>query len=137
MAKNKNDKAILSLKEQIKKKKAALDAAKKFNPVTNCSLELNVGERYNLHTLLPDAIVPLIVRVNALKLSAESLGLADQFKISGYTMEDWMTDLNTKLTIANRKQEEIRLKSLEIKLHTLLSLDTKVELELEELASQI
>lgn len=137
MAKNKNDQAILKLKKDIAAKKAALKAAERFVPITNCSLIIN-SERFNLHTINDaDTITGLMVALNVYKISASDLGLLETFKISGFTVTDWMSDLQVKLTIINRKQEEGRLKKLEDRLHSLLSTDTKVELELSELRSMI
>lgn len=132
----KNDKVILELKKKIEEKKKQLKAADRFTPVTNCSLNLN-GTRQNLNVAGKEILVNLLVNLNALKMSAESLNLLDQFKIDGFTVKDWMQDVQTKLTMVDRKLEEQRLKALETKLHNLLSVDKKVELEIEDLRNLI
>ena len=133
---DKNDAVIFDLKKKIEEKKKALKATEKFTPHTNCSLELD-GARVNLHTLTKDSIVALLVKLNAYRLSAKDLGLLEDFKVSGYSVGEWIKDLQCKLMNVNRTVEEARLKAMEAKLHNLLSHDTKVELELNEIAGSL
>ncbi len=132
----KNDNTILKLKEEVKKQKEAIKKIKPFVPVTNCSLDL-YGTRYNLHTLNKETLVTLMVRLNAYKLSAEDLDLSNEFKISGFSTEDWLADLKAKFLLIGKKEEEDRLKKLEDKLHKLLSEDKKVELEIDDLTKEV
>lgn len=125
-----NDTIILQLKEQIEEKKKALKSSEKFSPITNCSIELD-NNRMNIHALNKEQLVILLVRLNSYRLSAIDLGLAEDLKISGHELSDWMTDINAKLMNLNRKAEEERLQELEIQLHGLLSIDKKVELAID------
>jgi len=131
-----NDKTILSLKKQIEEKKKALKTSEKFIPVTNCSVEIG-DTRYNIHTLQITEVINLLVLLNTYKLSAEDLGMLEEFKISGYTVTEWITDLQTKRMILTRKAEENKLRAMEEKLHNLLSNEKKIELEIEEIASSL
>lgn len=132
-----NDDKILKLKEQIKAKKANLSKIGKFTPITNCSIEVN-GKRYNIHTLnSSDKIIPLMVEINIYRHSASELKFEEQFLISGYTPDQWLIDLQSKLSQVSRKDEEDRLKSMESKLEKLLSDDKRVELEIEEIMKSI
>jgi hypothetical protein len=54
----------------------------------------------------------------------------ETLNISGYSINDWMTDIKLKLDILSQKEEENSLKALESKLAALLSNDKKTELEL-------
>jgi hypothetical protein len=134
--KNSNDSTILALKGQIEYKKNALKATEKFSPVTNCSLEVD-NVRYNIHVLTKEQIIPLLIKLNSYKMSAEALGLLNDYTISGFSLKEWIQDLQAKLMNVNRKVEEDRLRRLEEKLHNLLSNDTKVELEIEEIKSML
>jgi hypothetical protein len=136
MAKSTNDKQVLELKKQVQEKKAALSASEVFKPKTNCSLLID-GERTNIRAASSERLVDLLVKVNALRLSAEDLGVANEFKISGFGAQEWISDIKSLLMNINRKQEEQRLKVLEDKLFNLLSSDKKVELEIDELRNQI
>lgn len=132
MSKDINDKRILELKSQIEKKKETLDLSLKFLPITNCSIELD-ETRYNIQTLGKDTLVSIMIRLNSYLLSAKDLGLECEFNISGYSLEDWITDIKSRLVIINNKEEERKLKIMEDKLSKLLSEDKKVELEIDEI----
>jgi hypothetical protein len=132
----KNDDVILKLKRDIETKKKLIKSSERFTPVTNCSLVLD-NERYNLNVLGKDQIIPLMVKLNSYAMSADALGLSAELQYSGFSVEDWMTDLNARWAIINRTNEEVRLKALESKLHNLLSIDKKVELEIADIAASI
>jgi hypothetical protein len=135
--KTENDTIILGLKKQIEDKKKALKASEKFSPQTNCSLDWN-GGRYNLHVLPKEIIIGLLLELNSKRLSRIDLGIGENdYLISGYSIEAWMADLKAKLLIVDRKAEEARLQAMEAKLHNLLSVDTKVALEIDEISKMI
>jgi hypothetical protein len=129
-----NDAKILGLKKQIEEKKKTIKSTEKFVPITNCSIELD-GTRFNIQVLTRDQIVDLMVKLNSYRLSAKDLSV--KYFVCGYSVEDWITDLRSRLGNLERKTEERRLKVLEDKLHDLLSTDKKVELEIDEIASSI
>jgi len=133
---NQNDASILQLKDLIEKKKEALGKPARFSPVTNCSLEFE-GTRYNLHALPKPKVIELLVKLNSLLLSAIDLELQDQYMISGYKLPAWVHDLNARLAILARQDEEQELKMYEQKLHKLLSEGKKVELEIKDIAKQL
>ena len=133
---NENDKTILNLKKQIEQKKQELKASERFSPITNCSLELH-GKRYNLHTLTEEEMVQLLVVLNSYKKSAEELELVADYELSGFSIYSWIADLKKRLAVINRNTEENRLKTLEKRLHNLLTIETKVELEIDEIASSL
>src|SRR5207302_1011169 len=109
--------------------KAALAASKTFNPKTNCSLNFH-GERTNIRVESSiEKLTYLLVAVNACRMSADQLGLLNEYKLDGYLVQNWVDDLKARLNQVNRKQEEDRLKVLEARLHNQLSIDKKVELE--------
>jgi len=132
---NKNDKAIMALKGQIAAKKEQLAKTTSFTPKTNCSLPPLRVERMNLHVADVSALTLALVELNLFKMSADGLDL--KLTLGGYPVEDWIADVQSKLTILNRTKEEQRLKSLENQLTELLSAEKKVELILGELKEQI
>jgi hypothetical protein len=133
---NNNDQKILELKKQIAEKKKKIGKSQKFVPITNCSIELD-GIRNNIQVLGKEQIISLLVKLNALATSAKELGLLDEYKISGFNIMDWITDLKSKLDLISRKDEEQKLKMMEAKLDQLLSNEKKVELEIDEIASML
>ena len=139
--KSSNDSLIIELKKQVEEKQKALDSSKRFQPKTNCSLCLPFpfnSERVNLNVADKPKLQELAVGLNLLKMSYDSLGEAvSDYSPGGYKLQDWVDDVNARLFILNRSQEEARLKALKDKLHGLLSIDKKVELEIAQLKEMI
>lgn len=133
---NKNDDMILVLKKQIEDKKALLNKAKKFSPITNCSINVD-GVQININTLQREGLIGLLVKLHSLQSSAIELELLDEYNISGYNISEWIEDLKNKLEVLSVKQEEAKLKQMESKLSQLLSNEKKVELELEEIMKEL
>ena len=133
---NANDKKILDLKKQIETKKSKIAKAGRFSPVTSCMLHLN-GQSTNLHVQDKTGLTSLLVSVNALRLSAIDLGVESEYVLSGYNVNDWITDIKARLAILSVKEEEKKLQVLEDKLHVMLSSDKKVELEIENIEKML
>ena len=133
---NINDIKIMELKEQIIEKRNKLNAIKKFSPITNCSIELD-KERYNIQVLTREQLILLLVKLNSYFHSAKSLELLDDYIISGYKAEEWIVDMKARLDIISHKEEEKKLKEMEIKLDRMLSNEKKTELELSDIAEML
>jgi len=131
-----NDDKIMLLKSQIAEKKKGLKTKKKFSPLTNCSIELD-GVRLNLQVLNREGLTHLLVKLNSYLLSAVDLGLDEEYVISGYVIDQWITDIKLKLEILKYEEEDRKLKLLESKLHVLLSSERQVSLAIEEIESMI
>lgn len=130
---SKNDDRILELKEKIEEKKQELSGKNtRFVPVTNCIIELD-GMTNNLHTCDSDKLALLLVKLNLYKKEAENLDI--DFVISGYSIDDWITDIKNKFYITKTKAEIYNLKTMESKLDELLSEDKKAELEIDDIAA--
>lgn len=137
MKKSANDKMILELKAQIEAKKKLLQKAERFSPRTNCNLSFSSGERYNLNVVTKPECLMLIGRLKSWKDSLNSVLPDETIEIGEFTIDLWIGDLVSRFNVLNRLLESNRLIGLEDKLHNLLSLDTKVELEIEDLKGQI
>lgn len=134
MSNNTNDQRILKLKEQIAEKKKSLNKSLRFSPITNCSIEVD-GIRYNIQVLNREDLISLMVKLNSYMISAKELDMLDEYLISGYKVEDWITDIKSRIEILSSKDEERKLKIMEDKLLKLLSDGKKVELEIDEIES--
>lgn len=130
----KNDDRVLQLKEIIDKKKIELKGAKRFTPLTNCVLDLE-GQKYNLNVLQLNDLQMLLVRLNMYLISAKDLQIS--LEMSGYNLEEWISDIRCKIEIFEYKQKEVELKRLEVKLDKMLSDEKKTELELDEIAAML
>lgn len=128
----KNDERVLQLKQVIDKKKSELKGSKRFTPLTNCVLDLE-EQKYNLNVLQLDDLQFLLVKLNMYLMSAKNLGIC--LEISGYNIEEWITDIKCKIEIFEYKKEEAELKALEVKLDKMLSNEKRTELELDEITT--
>lgn len=130
----KNDDRIMQLKEQIEKKreKLATSNTSRFVPITNCLLVID-KTTYNLHV---DSSELLLIKLNSMRLSAKDLGIdTSKLMISGYSLDNWITDVKNNLSIQNYKAEKKKLDSLEKQLTALLSDDKQTELQIDQLAA--
>lgn len=131
----KNDERIMQLKATIEQKRKELSGAStRFNPITNCLLILN-KVTYNLHV---ESNELLLIRLNSMRLSAKDLGIdTSTLMISGYCLDDWITDIKNNLEIQKYKAEKKKLDTLEKQLTQLLSDDKQTELQIDALADSL
>lgn len=130
----KNDDRIMQLKEQIEKKREelAISNTSRFIPITNCLLVID-KTTYNLHV---DSSELLLIKLNSMRLSAKDLGIdTNKLMISGYSLDNWITDVKNNLSIQNYRTEKKKLDSLEKQLTALLSDDKQTELQIDQLAA--
>lgn len=130
----KNDDRIMQLKEQIEKKREelAISNTSRFIPITNCLLVID-KTTYNLHV---DSSELLLIKLNSMRLSAKDLGIdINKLMISGYSLDNWITDVKNNLSIQNYRTEKKKLDSLEKQLTALLSDDKQTELQIDQLAA--
>lgn len=125
----KNDSIILELKERIAKKKLEIGNEKKFQPITNCSLELH-SKRYNLHTLNKEELSFLLVVLTSYSNVNVPDHIIEQSKISGYSISDWIIDIRHKLDSIVIREKKAELLLMEKALDDLLSKEKQTELTL-------
>lgn len=128
----KNDERIMQLKATIEQKRKELSGTStRFNPITNCLLVLD-KVTYNLHV---ESNELLLIRLNSMYLSAKDLEIdTSTLMISGYCLDDWITDVKNNLKIQKYKAEKKKLDTLEKQLTQLLSDDKQTELQIDALA---
>lgn len=133
---SKNDARVAQLRLDIEAKKTALkNRSSRFVPVTNCSLELD-GQRYNLNVLKQDEILLVGAKIQSLITAATALwGKADGVVVSGYKLEDWLTDLKSRIEVVSVKAEEAKLAQLDTQLKQLLSEDARTANALDDIAA--
>lgn len=129
----KNDERIMQLKQKIEDKRNELaEHSSRFVPITNCLLILD-KITYNLHL---ESSEMLLIKLNMIAMSAKDLNIdTSQLIISGYSLNDWITDVKHNLEVQKYKREKNDLNALEKKLTALLSEDKQTELEIDKLAA--
>ena len=76
----------------------------------------------------------LLVKINALIKSAESLNLsAEYITISGFSLADWFDDIKSKKDSIDYRDKKRELTIIENKLNSLLSDDKQTELQIDSL----
>lgn len=129
MAKN-NDRVILQLQKDIKTKQSLIEKADRFSPITHCTLKI-YGEVWNINVMNLEELQHIFATCLTL------LNVGVNYKISGFKLSDWIEDLNSKIAVKTITQEKQRLTELENKLKQLLTNETKVSLELENIKNLI
>lgn len=131
----KNDERIMQLKQQIEtKRKELATKTSRFTPVTNCLLVID-KVTYNLHV---ESSELLLIKVNMIAMSAKDLGLdVSKVIISGYSLADWIDDIQNYLKVQSYKDEKRKLEKLERQLDALLSDDKRTELEIDNIAAML
>jgi len=122
-----NDDKILKLQEAVKVKKSKM-MKPHYKRITNCSITIN-NETHNINTLSEFNAKMLLIDLVLIKQVSESRNW-DNFKISGYTPQEWIIDIDNKILEFLYKEQKKELNKLEKRLTELLSEDKKVELEL-------
>lgn len=126
-----NDTLILNAKARIEEQKAKIKSHEKFNPVTNCHLEL-FNKVYNLNVCNRDELLMLMATLHSFIQYAQ-----EDFKIAGFKISQWLEDVSSKFKVLNIKTEKDRLILLEQALHSRLTHDTRVSLEIDDLIKNI
>ena len=135
---NANDKLILELMKKVEAKKtkiAEMELAK-YRPVTHCILEWE-NVKYNFNVMKSDELKFLLLKLNALLLSADDLNMVEELEdmvIQGHAFHLWINDIHGKINEKDFAQEKEKLKKMEAQLEKLLSEDKKVEIQLAEIA---
>lgn len=136
----KTDKQVQELFKVVQQKKSAIVKAEKPNWQTNCSFgyDKNSSSRINIQVLsdideLTEILAFLLRKENSHQEAAAILGVESEFKWMGFTLQQWRSDIQTridKIQISKKKQE---LEQLESRLSLLISPELRAEMELEEI----
>lgn len=125
---NNNDNKILELRTKIDEMEKSISSSiKRFNPITNCILDIE-DKRYNIHTLTKDELILLSIKINCYKISANDIGYKD-VNICGFSLDDWLKDIRSKLEFLLMKEKTKKLKECEHQLSLLLSKEKQTELK--------
>jgi hypothetical protein len=145
MDKKKIDKAVLQLLTKVREKKEAIKGAqKKPQWKTNCSLSLidsrytSVQDRLNIQTVRDtDRLIEvgafLLRRHADMDHAATLLGIKYDSLYMGYSIEDWTTDLKTRVAMLKLEEQKKELEILNKRVDKLVTPEQRREMELLEL----
>lgn len=119
-----NDERIRDLKAEIQKQIDEMPKPEK-NYKTNLSLTFQ-KQFYNLNATDVNSLKELLIQLYLYNEAIRELAL-DNFTISGYSVEDWISDIKTVLTVRATQERLNTLRSSYSKVDSLLSESAKTE----------
>ena len=131
---NKNDKKIIDLKKKIEGQKKELGKKEQFKPITHCMLQRD-NKKENLNTLSLMYLRFLAINLSQDIKSAKELSFdLNDLILNGFSIEDWLSDVLSKIRIFEYEDKLKSLNILEKKLDKMLSSEKQTELEIDEIA---
>ena len=142
------DSKVLTLLRVIKEKKAEIAAIERPQWCTHCSYspdeQLPVTARVNIQALsdisaLLKIHAELHLRARAYTESAQALSVssAPRFKHQGHTIEEWSSDIKTRLNRLVLKQKQDELAELERRVNAIVSVEQRRAMEIDELTKAL
>lgn len=139
-----NDKQIEQYREAVENKREEMGAKPNPSWITNQLLQLDPHDtaKLNLNLLndeakCVDAVRLLMLQVQAHDAANEALSTNLKLMIGGYSSEDWITDIKSRLSIIQWNAEKVKLDKMDKKLQALLSEDAKTANAIADIASEL
>ncbi len=139
------DEKTLKLIAEVRRRKADIAEAEKPNYTTNMSFSFNDGGRpVNLH--VEKSVAKLISIAGFLMrqesdytAAAESLKIGDapDFQWEGFSVEDWVRDIKTRINKAQLASRKKQLASMEARLDKIVSPELRAEMELAQIEQEL
>jgi len=138
------DEIIVDLQKLISEKKSKISKITNSTYLTNQSFkETTNSTSRNLNTVtdsneIVEILAILLQKANAHAEAATRLGVkASEFKHQGYTLNEWETDLKTRLNKISISSEKKKLADLEARLAALESPELKAQRELDDIMNAL
>lgn len=139
------DAKTLELIRQVQQQKTEIASAERADWRTNCSFSYteDQSKAINLHV---ESDVRRLVMIAAFLNQREAAysematGLeidAPVFAWSGYSVDDWLSDIKTRINRIQIASKRKRLEALETRLNLIISPELRAEMELEAIASEL
>lgn len=136
------DEKVLALIEEVKRRKATVGKLKRPTWRTTCSLQLPGWDRLNIQ--IENDRTVLAVASGVLKDFARYCNEAEKdwdCQLSrvwkSFPIEDWLADIELRVSVMSLKSEQDKLKRLEDQLSRLMSPDQRRELELAQIEQEL
>jgi hypothetical protein len=156
MAKKKADadEQILALIQEVARRKEEIAKLEKPNWKTNCYFlyeevgdsrnNVHANQGHNLHVFSDVSRLILMAaflkdRSNSYLLMAQELGVENPppFKWNGFSLEDWLEDIKTRINKIQIAAKKTKLADLENRLNKIISPETRRKMELEAIAKEL
>ena len=134
----KNDEMILQLKIKVEEQKAELAKLPRTLQSETSTVFRQDVDNLNLRVMSVEQLKLLKVKLYTYAMAAADLEIGiDEVIISGFSIDKWMHDIDTQISVLTRAEKEKKLKETEATLNRMLSDDKRTELELQELAKML
>lgn len=141
---SKTDEITLKLIDQIKQQKIEISKAERPNWKTSCSFSFTdkTSDAINIHVeskieKLVNIVAFLLEREHYYDEAKKLLKVETNFKWQGYTLVDWVEDIETRINKIQISSKKKKLESLEARLNSIISPELKAQLELEEISKEL
>lgn len=131
---------VQQLFEVVQAQKAEISKAEKPNWLTNCSFSYdgNSSNRINLRTVsdvneLSHILAHIIGKERDVQEANKLLGINAEFEWMGFTKDDWVNDIKTRVTQILLTQRKKELEDYEVRLNRLVSKEVREQMELAEI----
>ena len=141
------DAMVLELLKRVEEKKQQIGNAERPSWITNCSFGFNpeTNTRINIQVVRDMAELVSIHaflsnKYENFKASLEDLGLTEKevpFKWLNFSYEEWVADIETRLSQIQIKTKKEELTKLETRVNALVSPDQRRAIELEKLVQEL
>ena len=139
------DEIVLELLNKVEEKKTQIGAAERPTWLTNCQFKYvpSVNDTVNLQTVreeevLVDIYAFLVRKAGDFQVAAQDLKQDKvKFKYLGFTLNEWLTDIQTRLSSLSIKKQREELAKLEERVNALVSPDQRRNIELAKLVKEL
>lgn len=140
------DELVLQLFNTVKQKQKEIAASERPQWETTCTIgtsETDVKDRVNIQTAtdtgrLLDIATFLLIKQDYFTKAEEAIGVkGSKLKWMGYTVDQWLKDLRTRVAQIAVTDKRAELKTLEARLDALITTEQRRELELAAIQKEL
>jgi hypothetical protein len=142
----KTDQRTLNLIKEVNRQKNEISQAERPSWITNCSFSYSEGRQNDQINLHVESKVQTLILIAAF-LSEKSrtyyeaagqLGVdAPQFTWSGYSVNDWLSDIKSRINEIQIASKRKKLEALEARLNAIVSPELRAEMESEAIMGEL
>lgn len=138
------DQQIAAVASKIQKQKEiVLETEKKSNRswTTTCQLNLSQNLKVNIQSAkedtLREALAQLLIIEDYSNKASKMLNLKNEFKFDGYSVAEWVSDMESRIAKIKLKTEKEKLEKLQLRIESITSEDQKRQRELQRIIDEL
>lgn len=138
------DQQIAAVEAKIQKQKEiVLETEKKSNRSwsTTCQLNLSQNFKVNIQSAkedtLREALAQLLIIEDYSNKASKMLNLKNEFKFDGYSVAEWVSDMESRIAKIKLKTEKEKLEKLQLRIESITSEDQKRQRELQRIIDEL